>query len=315
MDAVGRSGRAGRRMAVAACLAMTGALLLPGAAAGRGGLVLPSTGSGPEFSLGKGPGPQLTVSTEGQKVSFDVARGEQSVDYKVRGGVARGGIRANLGHAGRVDVEFEPSGPPEPVEPLPFCKGRLETITHGVFVGAIDFVGRDHFADFHARRVPGTVSRPGRLRCHIPGGGHSHPTPKEEEEVAEKEVALSATSADHRLVFVALTDRGAPRPTTAFAAFSRETAGRILVTRIIFLLPSRPDFSFDEALTTATVAPPAPFHGSAVFQRGAAGSPPSWSGTLRVAFLDREMALTGAGFTASLGSPRSIGGGGSFRVP
>jgi hypothetical protein len=288
---------------------------------GKGGFVLPSTGSGPEFSLGKGGGTELTVSTDGQRVDFVVTRAAQATKYEVRGRVVRGGIKADLGRAGRVDVEFEPSGPPDPVEPFPFCTGRPDTITHGTFVGAIDFVGRGHFAHFHAKRVPGTVSRPGRLRCHIPGGGrHPHPMPEGEEE-DEKEVSLSATSADHRLQFVALTSRGTLKPIILFAAFSRETADRIRITRFALLLSRRPaGFSFDEALATATVQPPAPFHGSAIFQRGTAGSPPSWSGTLRVAFLDREMALTGAGFTASLSVPRSIGGGGEFsgsffRVP
>ncbi len=311
----GRSGAAGAAIGAAVCLAVALALLVPAGAAAKGGFLLPPSGSGPEFSLGKGSGTKLAVSTEGQRVRFSVSRGGQFVDYEIRGRVARGGIRADLGQVGSVEVAFQPSGPPEAVEPPPFCTGRPETVRRGVFVGAIDFVGRSRFVDFHAKRVRGTVTRPGKLRCHFPGGAHRHPKPEEGGE-AEGEVALTASSALGGLLFLAVTDRSLPRPITVFAAISRETVGRLRISRFVLISSGRPaDFSFDEALTTATAAPSAPFRGSATFQRGAPGSTPSWSGTLRVAFLDGEAALTGPDFTATLGVPRTIGGGkftGSF---
>jgi len=303
---------AGASIGAGICLALAIALLLPAGAVAKGGFLLPPSGSGPEFSLGRGSATRLAVSTEGQRVTLSVSREGQFVDYEVRGRVARGGIRADLGHAGSVDVEFQPLGPPEAVEPPPFCTGRPETVRDGVFVGAIDFVGRNHFVDFRAKRARGTVSRPGKLRCHLPGGPHRHPKPEEGGE-AGMEVALTASSTEEGLLFLALTDRSLPRSITAFAAISRETVGRVRISRFVLIGSGRPaDFTFDEALTMARAAPSAPFHGSATFQRGAPGSTPSWSGTLRVAFLDGEVALTGTDFAATLGVPRTIGGGGRF---
>jgi hypothetical protein len=59
-------------------------------------------------------------------------------------------------------------------------------------------------------------------------------------------------------------------------------------------------FSFDESLTTAIVAPPAPFSGTATFQRNA-GRPASWAGSLTVALPgSAEIPLVGTDFHTRL---------------
>lgn len=305
-----------RTAAALAALCLTlWALLLPGAASADGSADSFNEGSGPEFKLGKKGALQLTVSTEGQRVDFSVEDKEQSVSYEVRGRVAHGGIRANLGGAGKVDVDFQPSGPPEDVEPIPFCKGKPKTTTPGIFTGIVEFSGRNHFAHFHATRVKGSVERPGKLHCHIPGGGHKPLKGRGEEQPEEEDQVELAAGLPGRLAFVAVARRDVLHPFSLFAAISKEAVGRVHISRLAILVSEGPSaFSFDEGLTTATVAPPAPFKGKAVFRPAGPEAKPSWSGSLRVAFLDGTMALTGKGFKAKLGEPREVESR-AFRVP
>jgi hypothetical protein len=68
---------------------------------------------------------------------------------------------------------------------------------------------------------------------------------------------------------------------TLFVAGVQEQRKRLLVSRYAFESGADQAFEVDESLTAATVAPPEPFAGSAIFQRNADGSV-SWSGSLTV---------------------------------
>jgi hypothetical protein len=160
--------------------------------------------------------------------------------------------------------------------------------------------------------VKGKVSRTPPVHCHIPGGPKRHP-PVEESEPESRTIALSAFRPCGGPVFVALADAELDSPIVGFAAISREHVGRVQVSRFVLMFPRWRSslFSFDPGLGSATVAPPAPFHGTAAFQRGAGGAPSTWSGSLSVSFLDGRQALTGDGFEAKLES-LAIGEEGGF---
>jgi hypothetical protein len=157
------------------------------------------------------------------------------------------------------------------------------------------------------------VSRTPPAHCHIPGGSHKNPPPpkgESEEEEEDETVALAAARGCGRFGFIAVADRDPLKPLKLFLTTSRERVGRVRVSRFVLLFAERPGaFSFDSALTSASVAPPPPFHGTATFQRGAEGAPSTWSGSLSVSFLDGRQALTGHGIDAALEEIGADGGG------
>jgi hypothetical protein len=286
----------------AACLFLLCALS-PSAAAAPGNL-FGETGLQDEFSLGKAPHTVLHMSTSGQRVTLTVSRGAQSVGYEVPGTVSEDRVKAKFGRAGKVDVRFKPSGPPQSVEPFPFCKGKDGSVSAGAFVGSIRFTGFDRFVHFHASRVKGNESRTPPMHCHLPGSGHVRQAHEEEAEREEGEgsvVLAAGLPCKSRLVFLAAADENRLDPASVFAAVSTEKVGRVSVSRLVLLFDRhRGLFTFDSGLTSATTSPPPPFHGSATFQRGAEGAPSTWSGSLSVSFLDGRQALTGDGIEAAL---------------
>ena len=87
-----------------------------------------------------------------------------------------------------------------------------------------------------------------------------------------------------------------------YIAASEQSAGQIAVYRLALAFAPPRTFIFDNALSSASFTPPAPFSGTGSFQQGAAG-PRSWSGTLAVSFPGAEgTPLTGPQFTTQLGS-------------
>ena len=72
------------------------------------------------------------------------------------------------------------------------------------------------------------------------------------------------------------------------------------ISRAVGAIGPPADFLFDNALSTATVAPSPPFTGSASFQRNPDGTA-SWTGDLATTFLGLgEVGLAGPAFKASL---------------
>lgn len=299
-----------------ACLLLLGGFSSSADARGplTGGLFGEEAGTHVEFTLGKAPHTVLELSTSGQRVTLEASRGSGSVSYEVPGTVSGHRVKANFGRAGKVDLRFKPSGPPQSVEPFPFCKGKDGSVSTGTFVGTIRFTGFDRFVHFHASRAKGKVSKMPPVHCHFPGGPRKHPPAGEGGEEEDRNVALSASRPCAGPRFIALTDAKSQLSIMGFAATSEERVGRVDVSRFVLLFPRRSPgfFSFDPGLASATVAPPPPFHGTATFQRGAEGAPSTWRGTLSVSFLDGRQALTGHRIEAVL---EEVAVGGSIAEP
>src|SRR6201999_412862 len=66
-----------------------------------------------------------------------------------------------------------------------------------------------------------------------------------------------------------------------FFAVAAENSGGVTILRSASALGGSPTFSFDEALTSATIKPPAPFIGTGAFVREDDGST-GWTGSLAV---------------------------------
>lgn len=314
-----RSGKAGPALGLAAAALVGVTLLAPGAQASppkRGVFTFPASGPKYEFSLRDKAGFRLRMEADPEgSVTLSVSRHRQSNAYLVRGKVSKDGdIAANLGRFGRVAVEFRPAGKPKSEKPFPGCHGGPAVTETGVFVGQVRFRGEGGFVAFAAARARGEVKSNPRWKC--PGLGHGGGGGKEpESQEREQEAVLSASRPDGSLGLVAIGARGREFSPSLFFASSHRRYGSLFEFRSAFAVARSPQgFEFDEGLTSATVRPGAPFHGSAAFQRGAADSADSWTGSLRVSFLGGDEALTGGRIEASLTRPPKSGSAGIFVI-
>jgi hypothetical protein len=85
-----------------------------------------------------------------------------------------------------------------------------------------------------------------------------------------------------------------------FLAMAEQSSGRMAIVRYAFAIASSKAFRSNNALTSATVKPPAPFHGKGTYGADAQGER-SWTGSLSASFPGSSgFPLTGPGFTVAL---------------
>jgi hypothetical protein len=109
--------------------------------------------------------------------------------------------------------------------------------------------------------------------------------------------SLQANTTNRSLYFSASGLGGHPR-FAAFTAIVKERIGPLKILRNVGN-GSPSSFAVGPHLRTATVTPPAPFSGSATFQRQGESKSPSWSGSLAVSFPGKpDVPLTGPSFTS-----------------
>lgn len=226
-----------------------------------------------------------------------------SATYEVPGRVTDSRIEADLGDLGRISVGFRPRVI-EGGEPIDNgrCKGRKSTNEKGVFVGTVEFHGELDFADASAVRGSGNRFQNFRIVCKRGGRARASAGPFPGE--ARGRVVAVSRAPELATNFSALTRIPdiKPGPTWEFSAWRRESGGRIEIGREV----RKPSYSgvtesAPEVLpVTATVAPPAPFSGSADLIQ-APGLPAAWSGSLAVEFPGTGVVpLTGPDFAAAL---------------
>lgn len=261
-----------------------------------------------EFSLPETNGYSISVSASHKSTQIDVTEGQPGPrhlvlsDYTFHGSASKRGIHADLGRFGTISMRFTPSGEVR-TEKLPKlgkgCNATRKIVRHlGTFVGVFRFEGEDGYTTAEATEVSGSVGDPEAVLCatfvNESGSEHHHhdrrpPSPY-----------LGATTAHNALGFAAAA-MGRHGKRISFVASSRENDGGVSIMRWASVIGPRSAFQFDHRLTTATLAPPPPFSGTATFERGPKGSQPSWSGSLSVSFPGRpEVPLTGANFTSVL---------------
>jgi hypothetical protein len=259
-----------------------------------------------EFSLPEADGYSITVIGSERSVQVSVVEGQTSSrhlvssDYTFAGSASEKGIHADFGSFGAVDLRFSPSGEIRTIQ-LPKvgeeCDGPRKVERHlGTFVGSFRFEGEAGYTTAETAEVSGSVGDRAQIICWTSGreskqGRHRNPPPSP---------YLGATTTHNSLGFAAAR-LGRHRKRTSFVASSIEKEAGVSIRRWASISASSSEFTFDRRLTTATVTPPAPFSGSATFERGPKGSQPSWSGSLTVSFPGRpEVPLTGPNFTSLL---------------
>jgi len=280
----------------------------------------PRRGSESRLELKAQHGYEVAVVGEGGVVAVEVSKrmphgrenfleklfgARQAVTvYVTRGTVTPRRIAASFGKFGEVDVRFRPSGRVVHSDARKRCRGADRFSSQlGVFVGGIRFSGEKNYVSFRAHRAKGRVRSPLRLRCvssFLRSRARSWARPVSQ----HPRFTSTFLEAGHRHGVSStelLTFRAGK--TTLFLAATEEGLGSM--ARIRYALstgPSKRVLALDDALTTASIEPPAPFHGKGTY-RAAPDGTTSWTGSLSVSLPGApRLPLTGEEFKATLES-------------
>ncbi len=248
----------------------------------------------------------VEVAGSGDDVVVSVLRGPHAravTAYVARGTVTGGRIAAGFGKFGRVSMRFEESRNRTWAKPNRVCRGagRFES-RHGTFVGEFDFRGEGGYVSVRVRRAKGQVSgvapqcqgRRAGVRVKLA----THPSqsglfgPERPYLVSDWRLGVSAAH------FAALKGKR-----TIFLASTQQAHGKFAIFRLALQVAASPQaLKVSNALTSARVAPSAPFSGSGHYRAPPDGTV-SWSGSLTVNFPGApHFPLTGAPFETSVGT-------------
>lgn len=272
----------------------------PGAATAKGRNFVIAPSQTMEFRLKGSHGYSISVFGIGKEVSLTARHGGSSASYSTRGLASPTRIKARFGHLGRVSVRFHSDSGPRLV-PLPEgnCRGRGEIVDRGHWVGRIEFEGEQAYTTLHASRARGKVTKALKQTCRHEGEGGHVP--------GLRVTVLSAVSEASGAFFTAFKITSSSFPAIDGSLFSASLfearSPRLSVIRSISAEAKVDAFATTGEkgqIESATVAPPAPFSGTATFQR-TGGSKGTWSGSLVGDFLGRgEVALAGPEFSAEI---------------
>jgi hypothetical protein len=254
------------------------------------------------FGLRTGDGYKIEVFARRPVVVLSVGhtnaarRAGATTSYVARGTVGAGGMHADFAGFGRVSMRFRPSGRVVLGATGPHCGDRRRTATgRGLFVGSLRFRGEGGYVTIDAHRAKGTLTEERSPYCPIlpedvPGVFGRFPV-----------------SEPGRLTYLS----AGRRQGIEFARFSASTVGagrahyfaeteqggeRLAIYRDAYAEAPRSSFATDDALSFATLGPPAPFVGVGLLERNPDGSR-AWAGSLSVSFPgDPDVPLTGPGF-------------------
>lgn len=215
-----------------------------------------------------------------------------SVIYVAPASVTDTSIDADLGAVGELSVAFEPSGPPESVDtsceqagPVPY--------EPGAWVGTIDIEGEEGFTRVQRSRAKAIVSPFIEALCGSSASGETMGH-------GIRGARLFARSATKKHALYLQANKNHRNATVRLEASLEERRGKMFVTRAVTDHYPAASFSFDPLLRTATLAPPAPFSGSATFHRLAKPAN-RWTGRLAIDFPGRaDVSLAGNRFDTTL---------------
>ena len=294
-----------RAKAIAAVLTVTTVLVflaLPAGALGTGHIYRSPATVDAEIHLRGTNGFGFTAFAIGDTQIVSASKpvsklGEESVDYYAHGGpdaFSDGVPRMKLGKQGQFRGRFVAKST-KTRKVTGGCSGKPTTIEKGIFVGSFNVHGERGYSSVHARRVRGSVTRQGPIRCRIPSEGRRHEGHrggKQAKESADREFRLIAGDGKSQLVFQASREEPAPLEgeTTGFFEVSAtgDKAGAFEVSQnaFTFEFPSKATTTFQVPSLTgppteAILEPPAPFSGAATFHLDTPKSA-SWTGDLAV---------------------------------
>lgn len=313
----------GVRASLPACVAVLAILALPAAASARDAFDIEQPSVGAEMSVQGSHGYEIRIGGASGRVGVVAVNSEEGsstvvASYEVPGRVTRSGVHADLGRLGRISVRFRRVGKPKVSRPPSArrCKGRDPIVERGRFEGAIRFHGEKGFTDVTVQGAKGAVRRVFKRQCSGPdrnrGTGAAAVNPTDLD--SPLGTALIAGTEDRgrtaSLSIVSIEEPSEDEPFFLFVASAgtAERRGRISIERAAVFVNDRENLltsPLGVEPVTATVSLPKPFSGTASYLEEA-GSPPSWTGSLKVQLPGAEVPLTGPGFTAALCRERSV---------
>lgn len=260
-----------------------------------------------EFRLPASNGYTLQVKAEGGLTHVSAWRGsrEFATTYDVGDSVDGSEIDADLGSLGRIQVQFNPSGPVRTVR-VGNSDCRLPRQL-GTFSGTISFRGENDYTSVDAFSAAGVAGPAPRGGCG--GATISSAAPSAlGRRAVERVWAVNDATLMSRSRFSAETQSStlllvsAEGGVTHCYAYRIELAGpRLSIFRRAGVTSARSSFAYTHTLRTATVRPPAPFSGEATFS----ARRHRLSGDLSVQFPGLPpQPLTGPGFEARIDPTR-----------
>lgn len=276
-------------------------LALPSAAIAKGGRFVLGPSHSVELRLKGSKGYSISVSGDRETVTLTAERKGSSASYTTKGFASSTRIKARLGRLGRVSVRFHSHGGPKRIPPSQSnCQGEAETVESGTWVGQIQFRGEQGYTTAHATRAKGTITNSPKQTCSTQQGEEGSPP--------DFQSTIFSASSDARAIFSTaflLTSKTRPGlEISAFGASLLEVHSRgLAIIRSINASTKSDAIALTKEggqIASATLTPPAPFKGTATFQR-TRGAKGSWTGTLAGDFPGRgEVTLAGPEFSAEV---------------
>jgi hypothetical protein len=210
----------------------------------------------------------------------------KGVTYEFPAIITETSIQADLGNLGEISVSFHPSGRAASIP----CERDIR-FDSGNYEGTIDFHGEEGYTTVEASIVPGNIDYIAAELCGesfsggLVGQGRG----------AALDVRNPALGPEMKV------RKHRPGAAAQVAAWISEYSSGISIERFATAVMPGSAFAYDRRLLTATVRPPAPFAGSARFdRRKKAGQ--RWSGDLTVDLPGKAaVPLTGPSLRATLG--------------
>jgi YVTN family beta-propeller protein len=287
----------------AVAIGVVGGILLScaatGAMAAPGHFAMPASRS-MELHVKGSHGFGITLFGNSGQVYLTIRGHHASNVYLLRGRVGEKEIKARFGRLGRVSMRFRPGHKAQVVPGSDGgCKGGDQIIERGSFTGTLNFTGEQGYTTVSAARATGKVVSTGRLVCKASGEGEG---PSE-----AHWMQLEAASKNGNVSFSAskIASKAHSKLDSAFF-YASIVEFHFKGMSVIRTLDAQADPAVFKAekfhghIATASVEPPAPFHGAAVYRRAEGAT--SWTGNLTGVFPGRgEVRLAGPEFCA--GSP------------
>jgi hypothetical protein len=247
----------------------------------------------------KGPY-EVGVSTYGSGLYLSIWRGGKKqrteTAYLARGVSRPQRLQATFGRFGKVAMRFR--RPPSRRVTKECRFGRYLVKQHGVWVGNLTFRGEGGYVSVRLHRAKGGILRVGK-RCHV-RRRHDF-DPAEFEALFAKPDAAMLTISREGVDSTALLAIDAGKRSAFFAA-DEESRGKLAIVRLaVVRKPGR--VHVNDAITSGTLVPPAPFHGTGRYRALPDGTT-TWSGNLSVNFPGApRFPLTGPSFETLLEVP------------
>jgi len=274
--------------------------------------------------LGKAGGYEIGISNPDPHVAFlyvdRFGRGQSAETYaqaayavRPSSSLASGVLRARFGTIGRIALRFQPGGKVKVGRRAKHCRGPRPQTEFGVYRGSVSLRGEGGYFHLRTRAAPGTRSRTFRLSC-FHGQAHQVQRKALYEYVFPSEGFITTNGAGNIALLRAVSEAGGRYVSLRASHFQGSGPGADVRAST---LEQQPGMAIGRAVevngeagtlltslpgqrpATATLAPPAPFHGKAEYAENSATSH-RWTGTLAVSLPGLEVPLTGAGFATSL---------------